>query len=87
MKMNAEHRPLEDFVKRLLNTPLYLSIAVYLVIIVLNFPSMTNPPYWDDIMGLHNQAVWLAKHNFDFSELWSPGQSFWDGGQTFTALE
>ena len=78
--MNAEHRPLEDIIKRLLNTPFYLSITVYLVIIVLNFPSLTNPPYWDDIMGLHNQAVWLAKHNFDFSALWTSGQGFWDGG-------
>ena len=49
-------------------------------LIAINCSYLSNPPYWDDILGLHNQAVWLAKHHFDVVTLWSGGQSFWEGG-------
>jgi hypothetical protein len=71
---------IEKKFKMLLDSPLYLGFTAYFLIIILNFSCLDNPPYWDDIMGLHNQAVWLAKHNFNFSGLWQPGQGFWEGG-------
>jgi hypothetical protein len=43
--------------------------------LLLNFFCLDNPPYWDDILGLHNQAIWLAKHNFNVIELWRPENS------------
>jgi hypothetical protein len=27
------------------------------------------PPFWDDIIGVHTQAVWLARHDFDMGTL------------------
>ena len=71
---------IEKKFKKLLESPLYLGFTAYLLIVILNFSCIDNPPYWDDIMGLHNQAVWLTKHNFNFVELWQSGQGFWEGG-------
>ena len=43
--------------------------SVFLLLLILNCDSLTAPPFWDDIIGLHTQAVWLARNNFDFSAL------------------
>lgn len=57
-----------------------IGIIVFVGLIIFNLPCLTNPPYWDDILGLHNQAVWLAKNNFDVLTLWGKGQSYLEGG-------
>ncbi len=41
------------------------------LLIVFNFGVLTNPPYWDDLIGLHNQALFLAKHAFSPAALWA----------------
>ena len=47
---------------------------------LLNIGALTNPPYWDDVIGLHTQAVWLARNNFDVAGLWFKEGVLWDGG-------
>jgi hypothetical protein len=59
---------------------LAVGLLVFCVLLVWNCRYLNNPPYWDDILGLHNQAVWLAKNNFNVIKLWQPGQDFWQGG-------
>lgn len=66
--------------EKILESPVLVGCLSFLIMAVLNLSSLNNPPYWDDILGLHNQAIWLAKHNFNLSELWQPGQGFWEGG-------
>ena len=72
--------------QKILERPLFLGIIVYFLLILLNFPCLSNPPYWDDILGLHNQAVWLAKHHFNLSELWQPEQAYYQGGSNIYKL-
>ena len=36
---------------------------------LLNADSWFAPPFWDDIIGLHTQALWLAKNQFDLAGL------------------
>ena len=64
----------------ILEHPFILGVIVYLFLVLLNFSCLDNPPYWDDILGLHNQAIWLAKNHFNLSELWQPGQTYLEGG-------
>ena len=56
--------------EQILKSPVLLGLLSFFLMLILNFPCIDNPPYWDDIIGLHNQAVWLAKHNFNVIELW-----------------
>ena len=57
-----------------------VGLACFIVVSLLNFFCLFNPPYWDDILGLHNQAIFLANHHFDIARLWEPGQKYSDGG-------
>lgn len=66
--------------EKILNSPTMIGLLSFFFMVILNFACLSNPPYWDDIIGLHNQAIWLAKHNFNVFELWESGQNFWDGG-------
>lgn len=61
--------------EQILNSPVRIGILGFLVMTLLNFSCLGNPPYWDDILGLHNQAIWLAKHNFNIIGLWRPENS------------
>ena len=78
--MQEEKNSFESNIRILLQSPIKLGIAVFVFLLMYNFACLNNPPYWDDIMGLHNQAVWLTRNNFNFIELWKPGQGFRDGG-------
>ena len=53
-----------------------LGLLIFFFMVLLNFVCLDNPPYWDDILGVHNQAIWLAKHNFNVTQLWRP--EHWD---------
>jgi hypothetical protein len=70
-EMKTETNRLDE---KILNSPSLLGLLVFFFMIILNFFCLDNPPYWDDILGLHNQAIWLAKHNFNLIELWQTGQ-------------
>ena len=55
----------------------------FFLLLLLNIPYLWNPPHWDEIIGLHNQAVFLAKHHFSFAELWAPGQHTFEGSNVY----
>lgn len=55
----------------------------FLLILVCNTHLFFNPPQWDEILGLHNQALFLAKHHFSFSELRAPGQHSFEGSNVY----
>ena len=65
--------------EKILKSPVLLGFSSFLFMVILNFACLDNPPYWDDILGLHNQAIWLANNNFNLSELWQ-SEGFWEGG-------
>ena len=50
-----------------------------LLLLAGNSPYLGDPPFWDDLLGLHRQALFLARHHFDFAALWASGD-FWSGG-------
>ena len=58
----------------------HIGFACFIIVSLLNFFCLLNPPYWDDILGLHNQAIFLANHHFDIAGLWASGQKYSDGG-------
>lgn len=55
-------------------------LLLWLLLLVGNYAVLTNPPYWDDVMGLHNQALWLSEHRFDLVRLLTQEKDFWNGG-------
>jgi hypothetical protein len=43
--------------------------VAFLGLLAANAGTLTNPPYWDAVVGVFSQAVWLKDHGFDFFEL------------------
>ncbi len=70
----------EKFIDKLIQSKCYLFAGIFAVIFLCNLSILTNLPYWDEIMGLHNQAIYLARSNFDFASLYTPEQSYTNGG-------
>ncbi len=58
-------------------------LLFFIVLLLLNLSWVWNPPHWDEILGLHNQAVFLAKHHFSFAELWAEGQHSFEGSNVY----
>lgn len=56
------------------------SIIVFLTLLLFHLPYLTEPPFWDEIFGLHNQSIWLARHNFHVGELYSADELYIQGG-------
>ncbi|MFA7231168.1 MAG: hypothetical protein WC071_07840 [Victivallaceae bacterium] len=56
-----------------LQKPWIIGILCFFILALLNAPYLYNPPYWDEIIGLHNQALWLKNHQFNFIMLWHHG--------------
>lgn len=44
---------------------------IWALLILFNIRQLDNPPYWDDIIGLHAQALWYVNHDFRILELWA----------------
>jgi hypothetical protein len=44
---------------------------IWALLIIFNIRQLDNPPYWDDIIGLHAQALWYVKHDFNILKLWA----------------
>lgn len=72
-----------DFCEKILDSPVQVGGLSFLFIVILNSACLNNPPYWDDILGLHNQAVWLAKNNFDILGLWQSGDYLSGGSNIY----
>lgn len=63
-------------------SPLLQFFLLFTLLMFLNIDSWFAPVFWDDIIGLHTQAVWLARNNFDLPRLISsprtPGTPFYN---------
>lgn len=42
---------------------------LFLLLAALNFSSLSAPPFWDDLIGVQTQAVFLARHRLDLTAL------------------
>ena len=63
--------------------PFRVFLPFFLILLLFNAGWWFNPPHWDEILGLHNQAVFLAKHHFSFFELWRPEQHSFEGSDVY----
>lgn len=43
--------------------------VLFLLLAAVNFSSLTTPPFWDDLIGVQTQAVFLARNNLSLSAL------------------
>ena len=64
-------------------SPFRVFLSFFLLLLLFNAGWWFNPQHWDEILGLHNQAVFLAKHHFSFSELWRPEQHSFEGSDVY----
>jgi len=71
---------IEERLAVLAQRPGVLFALVSCFLLLVNAAALTTPPYWDAILGVFNQAVWLAKHNFDFVRLWTTEPGWYEGG-------
>ena len=55
-------------------------LLLFLLLTLINCTILSNPPYWDEIVGVHNQALYLAKHHFDIVSLFQEKQNYLFGG-------
>ena len=55
-------------------------VAVFLFLLLFRYQAITYPPYWDSILGIFHEAVWLAEHNFDYIKLAKEQPSYLEGG-------
>lgn len=68
---NAVHSLSGKLRASLNSLPFWPAVAlIFTLMIIYNYDHIFNPPHWDDMIGLHNQALFLAKHHFNFWELW-----------------
>jgi len=57
----------------------------FLYFLIANLTTLKDPPYWDSIMGVFSQAVWLKNNHFDYLTLHHlPG--FLEGGPNINIL-
>lgn len=48
---------------------LLIFAGCFFSLLLLNADNLFAPPFWDDIIGIHTQAVWLARNSFDMAAL------------------
>ena len=71
--------------------PLWIGLFVFLVLLVIKFDTLTEPPAWDAAMSVHPAALTLADNGFDYPDLLSM-PTILEGGpnthslSTYTAL-
>lgn len=66
-------------------TGLRLFAVSFVVLFLYNFPNLNDPPYWDGIVGIFSQSVWLKDHNLNLVELWNQ-PDYYGGGPREKAL-
>lgn len=76
----------EYYIDLILKSKLLSFLGLFLIFILFNMRILSNPPYGDEILGLHNQAIWLAENNFDFSRLYKQEQIYDNGGSLTHAV-
>jgi len=55
----------------------------FLLLLLCNAAWLFNPPHWDEIIGVHNQALFLLKHHFHFWKLWTAEQHTFEGSNVY----
>ena len=55
----------------------------YAILLLRDSAFLFSPPHWDEIIGVHNQALFLLKHNFNFTELWTSAQHCYEGSNVY----
>jgi len=60
-------------------------VFAWLFLLLANATCMLNPPYWDAIVGLFHQAVWLHRNSFDYRALFGQA-SYYEGGPNVVLL-
>ena len=63
-----------DFIARAVSKlktlhPAAVGVGIFCLLLLLNSDSLAAPPFWDDIIGVHTQAIWLARNDFDIPTL------------------
>lgn len=53
---------------------------VWTCLLIVHFPSLTDPAYWDTILGSFHQAIWLKNNHFDQIGLCRSEPSYTMGG-------
>lgn len=62
----------------------FSAFLVFLTLLLLrNGAYLFYPPHWDEIIGVHNQALFLLRHHFDFSALWTSAQHTFEGSNVY----
>ena len=56
------HRILHSYAWRLF-------ACVGLALFVYRFQTLTNPPYWDSVLGMFHEGLWLYENQFNYIEL------------------
>jgi len=56
-----------------------IALVLFAALLAVNAGILTNPPFWDDILGLHQQALHLSRSGMSYAELAKSG-NFWQGG-------
>ncbi len=54
-------------------------LTLFAALLAVNAGILANPPFWDDIMGLHYQALRLSRNGMSYADLAATG-NFWQGG-------
>lgn len=46
-----------------------LFAALFVLLAAANAAHLSDPPYWDAVVGVYRQGVWLARHHMDYAGL------------------
>jgi hypothetical protein len=54
-------------------------LSAFLVLLLVNLAHLFDPPYWDGLVGVYSQGVWLLRHHMSYTGLIAQ-PSFGQGG-------
>lgn len=61
-------------------SPWQAGAIVFALLLAVRWSVLTDPPYWDTLMGAFPQALWLKSHGFDFVALLTTQDTYVHGG-------
>lgn len=56
-----------------------LWVGYFVLLLIVNFARLCDPPYWDGVMGIYGQSIWLLENDFSIIDLVQE-PSFFEGG-------
>ena len=48
---------------------LAVSLSAFIVLLSVNLGHLLDPPYWDGLVGVYSQGVWLLRHHMNYAGL------------------